>query len=62
MHNDIECLYQVMHKYNRTVYDDFLVNAVNISSDSGLSKKVYLTNFYRETGLKIPVIKGFIEN
>ena len=61
LHNDVECLFQVMHKYNRTVFDDFLVNAVKISSYSGLSKKVYITNFYPNVKLKIPVISGYLE-
>ena len=51
-----------MHKYNRTVYDDFLVNPVEISSYSGLSKKVYITNFYNKVDHKIPVIKGYLED
>jgi len=50
-----------MHNYNKTVFKDFLVNAVKISSYSGLSKKVYTTNFYADTGLKIPVISGYLE-
>ncbi len=60
--NDIECLFQVMHKYNSTVHNDFLVNAVKLSSYSALSKKIYITNFYHKVGIKIPVITGYLES
>lgn len=51
-----------MHAYNRTIFTDFLVNAVKVPSYSALSKKVYITNFYKETGVKIPVISGYLED
>ena len=50
-----------MHSYNRAIYDDFLVNGVKLSSYSALAKKVYTTNFYKDAGLKIPVISGYLE-
>ncbi len=59
--NDLDCLYQVMHTYNRGVYDDFLVNVVGLSSYSGFSKRVYLSNYYDKVKDKIPVISGYLE-
>lgn len=50
-----------MHSYNRTIYSDFMVNAVNLSSYSALSKRVYTTNFYKDAGVKIPVISNHLE-
>lgn len=60
--NDLVCLHQVMHKYNKTVFVDFLVNAVNLSSYSSLSKAVYITNFYPKVAERIPVIEGYLES
>lgn len=50
-----------MHKYNKTIYKDFLVNAVKLSSYSALSKAVYVSNFYPKVTDRIPVIEGFLE-
>lgn len=61
--NDIVCLHQVMHKYNKTIFKDFLVNAVKLSSYSALSKAVYITNFYPNVKpARVPVIEGCLEN
>lgn len=60
--NDLVCLHQVMHKYNKTIFQDFLVNAVKLSSYSALSKAVYITNFYPKVVDRIPVIEGYLED
>lgn len=62
LEHDLECLFQVMHSYNQAIFTDFLINAVKLSSYSALSKKVYITNFYKEAGAKIPVISGHLED
>ena len=59
---DLQCLHQVMHKYNKTIFKDFLVNNVKISSYSALSKLVFLSNFYDDTKFKLPVISGYLEH
>ena len=60
--NDLECLHQVMHSYNKAIFKDFLVNAVKVSSYSGLSKKVYLTNYYPKVEARVPVISGVLDS
>ena len=61
LENDLKCLHMVMHKYNKTIYKDFLVNAVKVPSYSALSKKVYITNYYPKVLSRIPVITGSLE-
>lgn len=51
-----------MHSYNQTIYRDFQVNGVKLSSYSALAKKVYVTNYYKDTRLKIPIISGYLED
>lgn len=51
-----------MHKYNHTIFKDFLVNAVKVPSYSALSKMVYVTNYYPKVPVRIPVTTGFLED
>lgn len=62
LRQDLECLFQIMHSYNQAIFSDFLVNTVKLSSYSALSKKVYLTNFYKKVEVKVPIITGHLES
>lgn len=58
---DLISLINVMSSFNKSIYDKYQVNTTNVRSYSALSKRVYTSKFYKETGVKIPVISGYIE-
>ena len=58
---DLECLYQIMGKFNRFVYDEWNVNVTKTFSYSSLSWRVFLSNYYKANKGKIPIIRGQIE-
>lgn len=58
---DLICLIKVMSTFNKSIFDKYQVNTTKVRSYSALSKLVYTTKFYKETGVKIPVIKGYVE-
>lgn len=51
-----------MSTYNRSLYDDFFVNASRVCSYSALSKRVYLSDYYDKQKCRIPVISGHLES
>lgn len=61
MTNDLKCLHHVMHKYNKTVFKDFLINPVGKSSYSALSKSAFVTKYYPKIAARIPVLHGYID-
>lgn len=58
---DLISLINVMSSFNKSIYDKYQVNTTMVRSYSALSKRVYTTKFYKESGVKIPVISGYIE-
>lgn len=58
---DLISLINVMSSFNKSIYDKYQVNTTNVRSYSALSKRVYTSKFYKDTGVKIPVISGYIE-
>ena len=58
---DLICLINVMSTFNKSIFDKYQVNTTKVRSYSALSKLVYTTKYYKETGVKIPVISGYIE-
>ena len=62
LEKDLECLYQVMSKFNRFIFDEWNINVTDTYSYSSLSWKVYLSNYYRENEFKLPIIQGYVEN
>lgn len=59
---DLDSLHYVMNTFNRSVFDKYMVNTTSLSSYSALSKKVYLTNYYRDQECSIPIISGYVES
>lgn len=61
LEKDLVSLENVMHKFNLLIFDKFKIDATKILSYSGLSKAIYLVNYYNEES-RIPIIKGFVDN
>lgn len=58
---DLKSLISVMSTFNKSIFEKYNVNTTKVRSYSALSKEVYTSNFYKETGVKIPVIAGYLE-
>jgi hypothetical protein len=51
----------VMHKFNQLIFEKFKVDATKIVSYSGLSKAIFLVNYFNEES-RIPIIKGYVDS
>ncbi len=53
LESDLNCLHEVMHKFNRRVFEEYGVNVVGIVSYSALAKRVFLTRYFQPKRHKI---------
>ncbi len=57
---DLLALENVMKIFNQITFEKFKVDSTKSVSYSGLSKKIYLVNFYKNE-YRIPLITGFVD-
>ena len=60
LNKDIISLYQIVIKQVNIIFKNYRVNLLNVNTISGLSVKIYRSNFLLD-GYKIPILKGDIE-